>query len=72
MCIFANAKRCARHIIYYIAFEIYIIEPLNNKKNMKVDRETFAGISTPMYVLEETLLRRNLELIRRVANEAGV
>ena len=72
MCIFANAKRCARHIIYYIAFEIYSIEPLNNKKNMKVDRETFAGISTPMYVLEETLLRRNLELIRRVANEAGV
>jgi len=39
---------------------------------MKVNRETFAEISTPMYVLEEERLRRNLTLISDVARAAGV
>lgn len=39
---------------------------------MKVNKETFAEVATPMYVLEETLLRRNLSLIRDVAQAAGV
>ena len=39
---------------------------------MKVNRQTFLGVNTPVYVLEETLLRRNLTLISHVAEEAGV
>ena len=39
---------------------------------MKVDTTTFAGIHRPMYVLEEKLLRRNLSLIKSVADRAGV
>ncbi|MCR5130250.1 MAG: carboxynorspermidine decarboxylase [Prevotella sp.] len=39
---------------------------------MKVNKETFQEISTPMYVLEEDRLRRNLSLISDVAHEAGV
>ena len=39
---------------------------------MKVNLTTFEGVSRPMYVLEEALLRRNLSLIRQVANEADV
>jgi len=39
---------------------------------MTVDLHTFEGIKTPVYVLEEERLRRNLSLIRRVAQEADV
>ena len=39
---------------------------------MKVNLKTFERLGFPCYVLEEKLLRRNLELIRRVAEEAGV
>lgn len=39
---------------------------------MKIDRQTFEGIGRPMYVLEEALLRRNLSLIKGVADAAGV
>ena len=39
---------------------------------MFVDKETFRELHRPVYVLEERLLRRNLELISRVAQEADV
>ena len=39
---------------------------------MKTDSLTFQGVETPMYILEESLLRRNLELISHVAREADV
>ena len=39
---------------------------------MKINLETFEGLAIPCYVLEEKRLRRNLELIRRVADEAQV
>lgn len=39
---------------------------------MKVNTDTFAQISTPMYVLEEKRLCRNLALIKSVADRAGV
>lgn len=39
---------------------------------MKVNTDTFAQISTPMYVLEEKRLRCNLALIKSVADRAGV
>jgi len=39
---------------------------------MKVNLDTFEGVPTPIYIIEERRLRGNLELIRRVAGEAGV
>ena len=39
---------------------------------MKVNLNTFEELSTPYYILEESRLRNNLELISNVANEAGV
>lgn len=39
---------------------------------MKIDVQTFEGLDRPCYIVEERLLRRNLELISRVASEAGV
>ena len=39
---------------------------------MKVNLETFGELKTPCYVLEEKLLRRNLALIKHVADEAQV
>jgi carboxynorspermidine decarboxylase len=39
---------------------------------VKIDTETFEQIHQPVYLLEEKLLRRNLSLIRKVADEAGV
>ncbi len=39
---------------------------------MKINIETYTGLGRPMYVLEESRLRANLELITRVASEAGV
>ncbi len=39
---------------------------------MQTDMMNFWGIDEPCYVMEEALLRRNLRLIRRVADEAGV
>ena len=39
---------------------------------MKINTETFEQIHQPVYLLEEKLLRRNLSLISRVADEAGV
>lgn len=39
---------------------------------MKINLDTFAGLDRPCYVLEEKRLRRNLELIRGVADAAGV
>lgn len=39
---------------------------------MKTDSQTYEGVPTPCYIMEESLLRRNLELIRGVAGRAGV
>ena len=39
---------------------------------MRINTETFEQIHQPVYLLEEELLRRNLSLISRVADEAGV
>lgn len=39
---------------------------------MKVNSTTFENIHEPMYILEESRLRGNLELISRVAREAGI
>ena len=39
---------------------------------MHIDKQTFEGVQTPVYVLEEELLRRNLQLIAGVAEDAGV
>lgn len=39
---------------------------------MKIDLNTFEGLHTPYYILEESRLRRNLALIKNVAEEAGV
>ena len=39
---------------------------------MKVNKETFSEVHQPVYVLEEARLRRNLALIKRVADEADV
>ena len=38
-------------------------------KNMTID---FTQIPNPCYVIEESLLRKNLETISRVGSEAGV
>lgn len=38
---------------------------------MKIDPHTFDGVKTPCYVMEESLLRRNLSLIRDVAEQSG-
>lgn len=38
---------------------------------MKIDPQTFEGVKTPCYVMEEALLRRNLSLIRSVAEQSG-
>lgn len=40
--------------------------------SMIVNKETFSELHQPVYVLEEERLRRNLALIRRVADEADV
>lgn len=39
---------------------------------MKVNKETFSELRQPVYVLEEDLLLRNLSVIRKVAEAAGV
>lgn len=39
---------------------------------MKTDKETFFGVKTPVYIIEEDKLRRNLNLISDVAREADV
>lgn len=39
---------------------------------MKIDRNTFEGVTTPIYIVEETLLRRNLQLIADVARRADI
>ena len=39
---------------------------------MKTDSLTYEGVPTPCYIMEERLLRRNLELIRDVARRADV
>lgn len=39
---------------------------------MKIDKNTFDLLPTPCYVVEEELLRHNLQLIRDVADRAGV
>lgn len=39
---------------------------------MKVKSTTFENIHEPMYILEESRLRGNLELISRVARDAGI
>lgn len=39
---------------------------------MKTDRIAYTGVPTPCYIMEEELLRRNLELIRSVSDRAGV
>ena len=41
-------------------------------KKMKYNPETFEGLTQPYYIIEEPLLRRNLQLISKVAHEAGV
>lgn len=44
----------------------------NRYIQMKVNTETFEQIHRPMYILEEDKLRRNLALIKSVADRAGV
>lgn len=39
---------------------------------MKIDNVIFEGVKTPVYIMEESKLRRNLSLIRRVIDEADV
>ncbi len=39
---------------------------------MKINVQTFEGLDRPFYIVEERLLRRNLELINSVACRAGV
>ena len=39
---------------------------------MKVDVQSYQEVKRPIYILEETLLRRNLELIKKVAKRANV
>ena len=39
---------------------------------MKVNSTTFENIHEPMYILEESRLRGNLELISRVARESDI
>ncbi len=39
---------------------------------MKVDLSTYEGLLRPMYILQESLLHRNLQLISRVAQRADV
>lgn len=39
---------------------------------MKVDKQTYEGVPTPIYIIEEERLRSNLKLISNVAKEAGV
>ena len=39
---------------------------------MNIDLNTFEGVSTPIYIIEEERLRRNLELIRKVSEEADI
>lgn len=39
---------------------------------MKIPSDTFAGINRPMYIIEESKLRRNLGLISKVAHSANV
>ncbi len=38
---------------------------------MQTDKQTYAGVPTPCYILEEELLRRNLTLIRSVMDRSG-
>lgn len=39
---------------------------------MKTDKLTYTGVPTPCYIVEEDLLRNNLQLIKSVADRAGV
>ncbi len=39
---------------------------------MKTDKETFANIDRPMYILDEERLRRNLKLIKDVSDKAEI
>lgn len=39
---------------------------------MKTDKETFANIDRPMYILDEERLRRNLKLIKYVSDKAEI
>ncbi len=39
---------------------------------MTIDPKNYAGVPTPIYVIEETLLRRNLQLIADVAQRADI
>lgn len=39
---------------------------------MKTNRDTYEGVPTPIYIIEEDRLRQNLSLISNVAREAGV
>ncbi len=39
---------------------------------MKVDVQSYQEVTRPIYILEETLLRRNLEFIKEVAKRANV
>ena len=39
---------------------------------MIVDTTTYKELTRPMYVLEEWRLRRNLEIIKGVADSAGI
>ena len=39
---------------------------------MKIDKNTFEGVRGPAYIMEEELLRRNLSLIKLVAESADV
>lgn len=42
------------------------------RTTMKTNATTFTGVPTPIYIIEESLLRRNLKLISDVAHKADV
>lgn len=50
----------------------FAVENIHKSKNMNIIESGFSVFERPSYVLEERLLRKNLSLIKNVAEEAGV
>ncbi len=51
-------------VIFAVIFVYFIL--------MEVNTHNYEGVSTPIYIIEESLLRRNLQLIADVADRAGI
>lgn len=54
----------------YIVFFSYLCRKLGLKIGLRLDTTTMK-VNTPIYIMEETLLRRNLSLIKSVADRSG-